>query len=121
MGDIAWRNRQCAAVAPGLCCIFLISFLSCPCLAGVSATSPSQHTTHRTHTPSTIPQAVLVATEVIPDTPPIKGWDFNKGCDLDGIMGAMLTTGFQATTFGQAIHEVNRMVSRGTLGRLGHH
>lgn len=48
---------------------------------------------------------------VIPDTPIIRGYDFNKGRELDGIMECMLTTGFQATALGQAIHEVNRMVS----------
>lgn len=56
-------------------------------------------------------QAVLVPTERTPETPVIRGYDFNAGCDLDGILGSMLTTGFQATAFGQAINEVNRMVS----------
>jgi hypothetical protein len=55
-------------------------------------------------------QAVLVITETIPDTPVIRGHDFNSGRSLDQIMESMLTTGFQATTLGQAINEVNRMV-----------
>lgn len=49
-------------------------------------------------------------TETIPQTPVVKGYDFNKGRDLDGIMEAMMTTGFQATAFAQAIAEVNRMI-----------
>jgi len=57
------------------------------------------------------PQAVLVPSDTLPETPAIRGWDFNQGCDLDGIMDSMYTTGFQGTTFGQAIREVNRMVS----------
>lgn len=57
-------------------------------------------------------QAVLVPTETVPDTPIITGHDFNKGCDLDSIMSSMITSGFQATALGQAINEVNRMVSR---------
>jgi hypothetical protein len=56
-------------------------------------------------------QAVLVPTNVIPDTPVIKGHDFSQGSDIDGIMAAMLTSGFQATALGQAVNEVNRMVS----------
>mmetsp|Transcript_31254 Transcript_31254/g.69558 ORF Transcript_31254/g.69558 Transcript_31254/m.69558 type:complete len:361 (-) Transcript_31254:688-1770(-) len=60
--------------------------------------------------PASAQQAVLVITETIPDTPVIKGYDFNKGIDLDGIMQSMLTTGFQATTLGQAVEEVNRML-----------
>lgn len=55
-------------------------------------------------------QAVLVPTETIPDTPVISGHDFSKGADLDSIMSAMITSGFQATALGQAINEVNRMV-----------
>lgn len=56
-------------------------------------------------------QAVLVPGDTIPDAPVIKGWDFNKGRDLDGILDSLYTTGFQATTFGQAVQEINRMVS----------
>jgi hypothetical protein len=55
-------------------------------------------------------QAVLVPTNTIPDTPIIKGHDFDQGNDLDSIMSAMVTSGFQATALGQAINEVNRMV-----------
>jgi hypothetical protein len=55
-------------------------------------------------------QAVLVPTEALPDTAVVRGYDFTSGRDLDGIMDAMLTTGFQATSFGQAVQEVNRMV-----------
>lgn len=49
-------------------------------------------------------------TETLPDGPIIRGFDFNAGRGLDDIMGAMLTSGFQATALGQAVHEVNRMV-----------
>jgi deoxyhypusine synthase len=53
---------------------------------------------------------VLVPTETVPDGPIIKGHDFNRGRDLDSIMAAMMTSGFQATALGQAVEEVNRMV-----------
>ena len=42
----------------------------------------------------------------------IHGYDFNQGCDLDRLLASMLTTGLQASALGQAINEVNRMVSR---------
>ena len=70
-------------------------------------------------------------------SPVIRGHDFNMGSDIDSIMNAMLTTGFQATALGQvsmgpanppsndfktltfspffltkAVNEVNRMVSK---------
>jgi len=60
--------------------------------------------------PSFITQAVLVPTETIPDSAVISGYDFNTGRDLDALMGAMMTSGFQATALGQAVEEVNRMV-----------
>lgn len=34
-----------------------------------------------------------------------------QGRDLDGILEAMYTTGYQATSFGQAMREVNRMIN----------
>lgn len=34
-----------------------------------------------------------------------------QGRDLDGIMDAMLTTGYQATSFGQCIEQVNKMIN----------
>jgi hypothetical protein len=56
-------------------------------------------------------QAVLTPSAPLPaGTPVIRGWDFNDGATLDGIMAAMLTTGCQATALGQAVVEVNRMV-----------
>lgn len=55
-------------------------------------------------------QAVLVPSAEVPTTATIRGWDFNDGCSLDGIMAAMLRTGCQATSLGQAVDEINRMV-----------
>jgi hypothetical protein len=56
-------------------------------------------------------QAVLQRSTPLPaGTPVIKGWDFNDGASLDGIMASMLTTGCQASALGQAVIEVNRMV-----------
>ena len=52
-------------------------------------------------------------TEQYPETPVIKGHDFNSGRDIDAIMASMYTTGFQATALGQAVNEVNRMVRHG--------
>lgn len=40
----------------------------------------------------------------------ICGHDFEQGRDLDGIMGKMLSSGFQATNLGQAVGVVNEMV-----------
>lgn len=62
--------------------------------------------------PQAAAEAVFTVSEELPsDVPSIRGYDFNDGCDLDGLMASMLTTGFQATCMGQAIREVNRMLS----------
>ncbi|GAB4820672.1 hypothetical protein N2152v2_007718 [Parachlorella kessleri] len=57
-------------------------------------------------------QAVLVPSEQLPeDAVRIHGWDFNRGNTLDALLGSLLHTGLQASALGQAIHEVNRMLS----------
>ncbi|KAG2423829.1 hypothetical protein HXX76_014989 [Chlamydomonas incerta] len=57
-------------------------------------------------------EAVLCATDVVPSTPVVKGFDFATASpSLDNLMAAMLTTGFQATSLGQAVNEVNRMIN----------
>jgi len=61
--------------------------------------------------PATASEAVLVPSEEIPpDAIHIQGHDFNSSRDLDSIMSAMLTTGLQASSLGQAIEEINRMI-----------
>jgi len=67
------------------------------------------------------PQAVLVKSEPLPgqagadvDSPlagqkEVKGHDFSRSRNLDDILGAMLTTGYQATSFGRAAVELERM------------
>ena len=57
-------------------------------------------------------QAVLVPSEELPeDAVQIRGHDFNDASDIDALMSSMLRTGLQATALGQAIDEVNRMLS----------
>lgn len=56
-------------------------------------------------------QAVLASAEKVPlGAQEIRGWDFDNGSNLDGIMQAMLSTGIQATALGRAVNEVQRMV-----------
>ena len=44
------------------------------------------------------------------DTPQVSGYDFSRGRDLDGLLESLFTTGYQATSFGQCIREVHRML-----------
>ncbi|KAJ3008688.1 UNVERIFIED_CONTAM: hypothetical protein HDU68_002996 [Siphonaria sp. JEL0065] len=42
---------------------------------------------------------------------PVKGYDFNNGINHAEVIRSMLTTGFQATSVGEAIIEINRMIN----------
>lgn len=60
----------------------------------------------------------MLAPSTTLDSPIIRGFDFggassetNPPITLDGVMRAMATTGFQATALGQAVGELNRMLS----------
>ena len=61
-------------------------------------------------------QSVLAPSATTLDSPIIRGFDFSSASSanpptLDGVMRAMATTGFQATALGQAVGELNRMLS----------
>uniref|UniRef100_A0A8C5PQF4 deoxyhypusine synthase n=1 Tax=Leptobrachium leishanense TaxID=445787 RepID=A0A8C5PQF4_9ANUR len=55
--------------------------------------------------------AVMMASDSLPEgTPQVKGYDFNNGIDYNQLLQSYLYTGFQATSFGQAVREVNNMI-----------
>lgn len=61
--------------------------------------------------PSVAMEAVLKRSCDLPENmTKIKGYDFNQGRDLQGVMKSYLTTGFQASRLGLAIQEINHMV-----------
>jgi deoxyhypusine synthase len=51
----------------------------------------------------------LCSEEVPIDAPVVKGYDFNAGVNYQALLASMITTGYQATSFGQAIEEIRRM------------
>lgn len=59
--------------------------------------------------PAVAADAVLVKSEKLTsDT--INGYDFSKGVDYEALLDSYLRTGFQATNFGLAVQEINRML-----------
>ncbi|XP_053164388.1 deoxyhypusine synthase isoform X2 [Hemicordylus capensis] len=55
--------------------------------------------------------AVLKPSERLPEgSLTVRGYDFNHGLDYHALLQSYLTTGFQATSFGQAVNEINRMI-----------
>jgi len=62
--------------------------------------------------PAVAQSAVLGESEPMPEgSIPVRGYDFNQGCDLSALLASFATTGFQATHFGQAVEEVRRMIN----------
>eukprot|EP01113_Clastostelium_recurvatum_P040933 TRINITY_DN6437_c0_g1_i1.p1 TRINITY_DN6437_c0_g1~~TRINITY_DN6437_c0_g1_i1.p1 ORF type:complete len:379 (-),score=69.08 TRINITY_DN6437_c0_g1_i1:21-1106(-) len=59
--------------------------------------------------PSIAKQAVLVPSSPLEGATEVRGYDFNQGLDYERLLASYLTTGFQATSFGQAIDEINKM------------
>ena len=52
-----------------------------------------------------------MASEEMPaDAELVKGYDFNRGIDYHALLQSYRLSGFQATNFGKAVDEINRMV-----------
>lgn len=63
--------------------------------------------------PSVAVEAIHKASCELPeDLTKIRGYDFNQGVDLQGVMKSFISTGFQASSFGQAIQEINHMIEK---------
>ena len=61
--------------------------------------------------PALAKDAVLQLSEEMPqDTPKVKGYDFNSGIHYEELLESYLFSGFQATNFGLAVEEINKMV-----------
>lgn len=58
-------------------------------------------------------EAVLVHSCELPkDMLEIRGYDFNQGVDYSALMKSYITTGFQGSSLGLAIQEINRMIEK---------
>ncbi|XP_022520790.2 deoxyhypusine synthase [Astyanax mexicanus] len=63
--------------------------------------------------PSVARDAVLKESAALPeDVPRIRGYDFNQGVDHRALLHSYLTTGFQASSFGLAVQEINKMIEK---------
>ncbi|XP_030331357.1 deoxyhypusine synthase [Strigops habroptila] len=65
--------------------------------------------------PGPVPAAALRAVlrpsgPLPPDALPVRGYDFAGGPDHAALLRSFLTTGFQATSFAQAVAEIHRMI-----------
>lgn len=61
--------------------------------------------------PEIAKEAVLQQSAKLPDsTPIVKGYDFNNGINYHELLNSYKNSGFQATNFGKAVDEINKMV-----------
>ena len=62
--------------------------------------------------PSAALEAVLQKSETMPEgSETVQGYDFNDGIDYHKILESYRRSGFQATNFGKAVDEINRMLN----------
>lgn len=63
------------------------------------------------HEPELAKDAVLQESTPMPDgTPVVKGYDWNQGINYDELLKSYKNSGFQATNFGKAVDEINKMI-----------
>lgn len=55
--------------------------------------------------------AVLVSSDKLPEgTPIVQGYEWNNGINYSKLLESYTHSGFQATNFGLAVKEINKMV-----------
>lgn len=63
--------------------------------------------------PSIAQESVLVTSVSMPaGSETVKGYDFNNGIDYHQLLTMYRTSGFQATNFGMAVEEINKMIKK---------
>lgn len=56
-------------------------------------------------------EAVLQESADMPEgTPVVKGYDWNQGINYEELFNTYIHSGFQATNFGKAVNEINKML-----------
>ncbi|XP_055702960.1 probable deoxyhypusine synthase [Phlebotomus papatasi] len=73
--------------------------------------------------PTIAQEAVLLESEELPrDTPTVKGYDWKaSGINYEEILKSYTHTGFQATNFGKAVDEINKMLNSRNCPLLEEH
>jgi deoxyhypusine synthase len=55
-------------------------------------------------------ESVMEIEAQLPNTDKVRGYDFDKGVNYEALFNSLRTTGFQATSFSQAVDEINKMI-----------
>jgi deoxyhypusine synthase len=71
----------------------------------------SSESATRAGVPAAAADAVLVPSTKIPEgAETVRGYNFDHGVNYPELLASFARTGFQATNFGKAVEEINRMV-----------
>lgn len=63
--------------------------------------------------PQLVKDAVLATSEPMPvGAEEVRGYDFSSGVDYRALLESYRTAGFQATNFGKAVEEINKMIKK---------
>ena len=63
--------------------------------------------------PQSVKDAILASSAPMPPgSEEVKGYDFSNGVDYHALLTSYRTTGFQASNFGKAVEEINKMVKK---------
>jgi len=76
-----------------------------------NTTTGNPNATTNVAAPDLAKAAVLVPSNTTPTTAQVKGYDFNRGNNVEDLLATFKVCGFQATNFGLAVDEINRMLS----------
>lgn len=72
--------------------------------------------------PELAKDAVLQESEPMPkNTPEVKGYDFNQGVNYEKLLASYKYSGFQATNFGKAVDEINKMIESRSIPLADEH
>ena len=65
--------------------------------------------------PKIVKESILMKSKDMPaNSQKVVGYDFNNGVDYRKLLESYAISGFQATNFGLAVEEINKMVSQQT-------
>lgn len=74
--------------------------------------SRNQSNINEDKVPDIAASAVLLKSEELPvNTPRVRGYNWNNGINYNALLESYLDTGFQATNFGLAVKEINKMIA----------
>lgn len=69
--------------------------------------------------PQMAADAILLPSSHLPEySTEVRGYDWSQGVNYEGLLNSYATSGFQATSYGQGVQEINRMVGGAAVQQM---